>query len=52
VAVERIEDAGVDTPLEVYELRCSKCGKARIVAHGDSRPVGQGDVRLGSVRRH
>lgn len=50
-AVERIEGAGSDMPLEVYELRCARCGKTRILAHGDSRPVGQGDLRFGSVRR-
>jgi len=49
--VERIEDAGAAVPLEVVQLRCSKCGKTRIVAHGDGAAVGQGDVRFGSVRR-
>jgi hypothetical protein len=50
----RIEDrleAGGDPRLEVYELRCAKCGKRRFLAHGDPAPVGEGDMRRGSVRR-
>jgi hypothetical protein len=52
--VERIEDrldAGGDPRLEVFELRCAKCGKRRFLAHADPAPVGQGDLRRGSVRR-
>jgi hypothetical protein len=48
---ERMEDAGGDTRLEVVELRCSKCGKSRIVAEGDTPHIGEGDLRFGSVRR-
>jgi hypothetical protein len=48
--VEQIQNAGGDARLQVSVLRCSRCGKERIVAEGDRIPVGQGDMRPGSVR--
>ena len=48
--VERIDEGG-DARMEISVLRCSKCCKERIVAEGGRPPVGQGDLRRGSVRR-
>jgi len=46
--VERVEDVVADARLEVHELRCRKCGKARFVGQGDRAPVGQ--ATSGSAR--
>jgi len=50
--VERIENAGTDSEMEISVLRCSKCGRTRIVAAAADRvPIGQGDMGPDSVSR-
>jgi hypothetical protein len=36
-----------DRRLDVYELRCTKCGKTRWVTRGESLPIDTGEDVLG-----
>jgi hypothetical protein len=47
--VDRLEPGypGGDHRLDVYELRCTKCGKTRRVARGESVPIDTGEEDLG-----
>jgi hypothetical protein len=36
-----------DRRLDVYELRCTRCGKTRRVTRGESRPIDTGEAILG-----
>jgi hypothetical protein len=52
VATEHVSDryeSGYDVGdrrIEVYELRCTRCGKTRRVAQAGKTPIGTGDTSL------